>query len=47
MEPAAQNADWSGTITQLRIDPATPKSGTEVMADFYIDSIEFLKELPQ
>jgi len=42
-----QNELWSGTITQLRLDPATPKSGTEVMADFYIDSVEFLKEMPQ
>jgi len=38
---------WKGTITQLRLDPVNSADGSvEIVADFYIDSIEFLKELP-
>lgn len=41
----AENEHWKGTVTQFRVDPINP-SGS-VTADFYFDSIEFLKELPQ
>ena len=40
------NPEWKGTVTQLRIDPVNPPP-TGVNADFYFDSIELLKELPQ
>ena len=41
-----KNSEWTGTITQFRIDPVNPPGSDTVTADFYIDSIEFLKELP-
>ena len=39
---------WKGTITQLRFDPANAAEGLVYFeGNVYIDSIEFLKELPQ
>ena len=38
---------WSGTITQLRLDPVNPAGTSAVDGEFYIDSIEFFKEKPQ
>ncbi len=40
------NEFWTGTVTQFRVDPVNP-SAAGVTGDFYIDSVEFLKELPQ
>ena len=37
---------WGGNVTQLRIDPVEPKGAT-THGEYYVDSIEFLKELPQ
>ena len=43
----SSNDQWGGTVTQLRLDPVNSVDGTvSVAADFYIDSIEFLKEKP-
>ena len=39
----SQNELWKGTVTQFRVDPV---SGTPE-GTLYIDSIEFLKELPE
>ena len=41
------NEEWKGTITQFRVDPVNLNGDVAVTADFYFDSIEFLKELPQ
>jgi hypothetical protein len=41
-----KNSEWKGTITQFRVDPVNPPGTQTVAADFYFDSIEFLKELP-
>ena len=41
------NEEWKGYITQLRIDPVNLPGEAPVTADFYFDSIEFLKELPE
>ena len=41
-----KNSEWNGTVTQFRIDPVNPPGTETVTADFYIDSIEFLKERP-
>ena len=38
---------WKGTVTQLRFDPVNPSGNEGVSGKIYIDSIEFLKELPQ
>ena len=40
------NEHWQGTVTQFRVDPVNPPA-SGVTGDFYFDSIEFLKELPQ
>ena len=37
---------WKGNIIQFRVDPVNP-TGFAAQGDYYIDSIEFLKELPQ
>ena len=43
----SSNDQWGGTVTQLRVDPVNSVDETvSVTADFYIDSIEFLKEKP-
>ena len=39
----SQNELWKGTVTRFRVDPV---NGT-AEGTLYIDSIEFLKELPQ
>lgn len=36
---------WNGNVTQFRIDPVNP-TGFAAQGEYYIDSIEFLKELP-
>ena len=41
------NEEWKEIITQFRIDPVNLPGEAPVAADFYIDSIEFLKEMPQ
>jgi len=41
-----KNSEWKGTITQFRVDPVNPPGTQTVAADFYFDSIEFLKERP-
>ena len=43
----SENPDWKGMVTQLRIDPAGLPGNAPITADCYIDSIEFLSELPQ
>ena len=37
---------WGGNIIQFRVDPVNP-TGFAAQGEYYIDSIEFLKELPQ